>query len=316
MDRVPTQVVAIIRGAVASGDNAAIQVAAPYAMAWHTENPAAMARAFRNDGLTLTRMFALASQLSTAYTTQTGVRDRTLKTFSGFPAQGGEDQEAAHDRLLADKVEDGMLADLVALWGNNHGSEKDFGKPLVPSAESPDGEQLYLSPFFFAMLRDQFRGYLEDGGGDLAAATRMMESTMSTLGISHVGTVPSPLMAHCPENFPGVAANRESLANALESSGRRWYASVLANGDIPDGSEYGGTFLLSDDITEAMADDLDANSRQGIDHIIADDGKKVSCPSYVQMVNFSMGGMVHAMPMGRFNPSFHIPTGSETGGGL
>jgi hypothetical protein len=119
-------------------------------------------------------------------------------------------------------------------------------------------------------------------------------------------------MAHCPEDYPGVAANRESLTNALESMGKRWCGGAVANGDIPDGSEYGGTFLLSDDITESMADDPDANARQGIDHIVGDDGKKIFCLSYVQVVNFSFGGMVHAMPIGRFSPSLDIPTGSET----
>jgi hypothetical protein len=124
-------------------------------------------------------------------------------------------------------------------------------------------------------------------------------------------------MAHCPENFPGISATRKSLANSLESSGRRWYASVLANGKIPDGAEYGGTFLLSDDITDSMAEGLDYNASRGIDHIISEDGKMIRCPSYVQMVNFSFGGLVHAMPMGRFNPSLpslHLPDSSEVGG--
>jgi hypothetical protein len=305
MDRVPSQVVATIRGAVASGDNAAIQVAAPYVTAWHNENPAAMARAFQDDGVTLTRMFALANQLSTASTTQTGVRDRTLKTFSS-QARGGEDQEAAQDRLLADHVDDSMLADLVALWKNNRAIRKDFTAHGEPS----DDEQLYLSPFFLGTLRDQLRGYLDDSGGDLPAATRMMEGSLSQLGISRLGTVPSPLMAHCPENFQGVAANRKSLANSLESIGKKWYNGAVANGEIPDGAEYGGTFLLSDDITDSMAEGLDFNASRGIDHIISEDGKMIRCPSYVQMVNFSFGGLVHAMPMGRFFPS--LPNGQET----
>jgi hypothetical protein len=306
-DRVPSQVVATIRGAVASGDNAAIQVAAPYLMAWHNENPAALARAFRDDGMTLIRMFSLANQMSTASTTQSGVRDRTLKTFSS-PTRGGEEERASHDRLLADHVDDSMLENLVDTWKNNRGIRKDFGKALEPSEES-------YSPFFFATLRDQFRGYLEDGGGDLLAATRMMESAMSTLGVSSVGTVPSPLMPHCPEEYPGVAANRESIAHALESSGRQWYDDAVAEGEIPDGADYVGTFLLSDDITESMAEDLDFNSNRGIDHITAEDGKMIRCPSYVQVVNFSFGGLVHAVPIGRFLPSFDSGiTLSETGG--
>jgi hypothetical protein len=308
-DRMPTQVVATIRGAVASGDNAAIQVAAPYLMAWHNENPSALARAFRDDGMTLTRMFSLANQLSTASTTQTGVRERTLKSFS-FQTRGGEDKEEYHDRVVADHVDDSMLANLVALWGNNREIRKDFGTP----GDFQDVEETSLSPFFLAALRDQFRGYLEDSGGDLAAATRMMESAISTIGVSRVGTVPSPLMPHCPEEYPGVAANRKSIAHALESMGKRWFYDG-GEGDIPDGADYVGTFLLSDDITESMAEDLDFNSSRGIDHITAEDGKMIRCPSYVQVVNFSFGGLVHAMPIGRFFPSFDSGiTLSETGG--
>jgi hypothetical protein len=307
MDRVPSQVVATIRGAVASGDNAAIQVAAPYLMAWHNENPSALARAFRDDGVTLTRMFSLANQLSTASTTQAGVRERTLKTFSS-PTRGGEEQQSAYDRVVAEHCSDGMLENMVATWKNNRGSEKDFGAALGNPDDSPET----YSPFFLAMLRDQFRGYLDDSGGDLAAATRMMESTMSTFGVSRMGTVPSPLMPHCPEEYPGVAANRESIAHALESSRRQWYDDAVADGEIPDGTEYVGTFLLSDDITESQAEDLDHNLSRGIDHIVGEDGRKTSCPSYVHVINFSFGGLVHAMPVGRFYPSLHTPNGPET----
>jgi hypothetical protein len=306
MDRVPSQVVATIRGAVASGDNAAIQVAAPYLMAWHDENPAALARAFQDDGMTLISMFSLANQLSTASTTQTGVRERTLKSFS-FQTRGREDQQSSYDRLISDHVDDSMLTNLVASWENNREIRKDFGTP----GDFQDVEETSLSPFFLAALRDQFRGYLEDSGGDLAAATRMMESAISTIGVSRLGTVPSPSMPYCPENYPGVA-DRESIAHAIESMGKKWYNDAMANGDMPDGSEYVGTFLLSDDITARQAEDIDFSLSRGIDHMVSDEGKKIFCPSYAQMITFSFGGLVHFIPVGRFNPSLHIPDGQKT----
>jgi hypothetical protein len=303
--------VGTIRGAVASGDNAAIQVAAAYAMAWHGENPASLARAFRNDGGTLLKMFALANQLSSASTTQSGIRERTLKTFSSPTAADDEEGQAAYDRLAAEYGSDGVLATMVAVWKNNRESGKDFGKMLGSSPDSP--EQVYLSPFFLSALRDQFRGYLEDSGGNVAAATRMVESTMSTAGVSRLGTVPSPLMAHCPEDYPGIMANKESMTHALESAGRKWYDGAVASGDIPEGAEYVGTFLLSDDITDSKAEDLDSNAFKGIDYTTSGDGSKFFCPSYVHGVTFSLGGLVHSVPIGRFTPS---PDGAAEMGGM
>jgi hypothetical protein len=122
-------------------------------------------------------------------------------------------------------------------------------------------------------------------------------------------------MPYCPEEYPGVAANKESLTHAIESSGRMWYEGAVANGEIPDGAEYGGSFLLSDDITESLADALEENSRLGMDHVFGEDGEKIFCPTYVHMVTFSFGGLVHSVPVGRFSPSLALTIGvSETGG--
>jgi hypothetical protein len=307
-DRVPSQVVSIIRGAVSSGDNAAIQVACPYVTAWHWENPASLARAFQDDGMTLLRMFVLANQLSTADTTQVGVRDRTLKNFSR--QQMGE--QGTYDRLAVEYGSDAVLTTMVADWKNNHGSREDFGTALGSQ------EEIYLSPFFLATMEERFRDYLEDSSGDIAAATRMMESTISQLGISKMGTVPSPLMPYCPEEYPGVADRRESMTHTLETIGKTQYGDLVADGNIPDGAEYVGTFLLSDDITSSMAEDLDHNLKRGIDHIFTEDGEKVFCPSYTQMITFSFAGLVNTIPVGRFNPSFPntIAGKTEMGGGL
>jgi hypothetical protein len=295
-DRVPSQVVSIIRGAVASGDNAAIQVACPYVTAWHGENPASLARAFRDDGMTLLRMFSLANQMSTADTTSVGVRDRTLKTFS--QPQPGEGRTATYERLAMDHGSDDALATMVSNWKNN-------GAGRNGPEETWDGslEQVYLSPFFLGAMRERFRDYLEDSGGDIAAATRMMESTTSQLGISKLGTVPSPLMPYCPENYPGVADHGESMTNAPETIGKQRYGDLVADGRIPDGAQYVGTFLLSDAISESLAEDLDSNLRRGIDHITGEDGKKIFCPSYAHLITFSFAGLVHTMPIGRFHPS-------------
>ena len=292
-DRVPSQVVAIIRGAVTSGDNAAIQVACPYAMAWHGENPAALSRAFRDDGMTLLRMFVLANQMSTADTTSVGVRDRTLKTFS--QPQTGEGRTATYERLAMDYGSDDMLTTMVSAWKNNGAGRK---------GPEETWEQEYLSPFFLATMREKFRDYLEDSGGDIAAATRMMEGTISQMGISKLGTVPSPLMPYCPEEYPGVVENKESITHALETIGEKQYGDLVADGRIPDGAEYVGTFLLSDAISESLAEDLDSNWKRGIDHISGQgEEQKISCPSYAQMITFSFGGLVHTMPVSRFQPS-------------
>jgi hypothetical protein len=208
--------------------------------------------------------------------------------------------------MVAYHVDDSMLENLVAVWKNNRGSREDFETPDESSEETH-------SPFFLAALRDQFRGYLDDSGGDLAAATRMMENAISTIGVSRVGTIPSPLMPHRPEDYPGITEHRESLTNAIDTAGRQWYNDG-GEGDIPDGAKYVGTFLLSDDITESQAEDIARNSSRGIDHIISEDGKMISCPSYVHVINFSFGGLVHAIPVGRFYPSLHIPSTAEVGG--
>jgi hypothetical protein len=300
-DRVPSQVVAIIRGAVASGDNAAIQVACPYVTAWHGENPAALSRAFRDDGMTLLRMFVLANQMSTADTTSVGVRDRTLKTFS--QPQTGEGRMATYERLAMDYGSDDILTTMVSAWKNNGAGRNGPGESW---------EQEYLSPFFLATMRDHFRDYLEDSGGDIAAATRVMESTISQLGISKLGTVPSPLMPYYPEEYPGVVDSRESIVHALETIGEKQYGDLVADGRIPDGAQYVGTFLLSDAISESLAEDLDSNLRRGIDHIIGEGGEKISCPSYVHLITFSFAGLVHTMPVGRFLPSSPNTTAGKT----
>jgi hypothetical protein len=301
VDSMPGQVVAIMRGAVASGDNDAIQAAAPYVRVWQNCNPAALGRAFAGDEGTLVRMFALENGLSSASTTQVGVRDRTLKSFDNGGASG--DRLAHYDELVATFASEDIIAHTLNDWKNNGAAVRD----RVINMYRPMKEQNFeeLSPFFLAAMQESFRRYLDYGGGDSAAATKMMRVHLSQLGETGIqsGTPRrGTLMAHCPENYPGVGERSGEIIGALENIGAEEFHRVMSTGLLPDGAQYLGSSLLDDDTTARMDGELRRNSLAGIDHIEDRHGNITRCPSYLHVLDYDYGTVLYRLPIGRYTP--------------
>jgi hypothetical protein len=233
VDKLPGQVVAIMRGAVASGDNDAIQVAAPYVRVWQKCNPAALGRSFADDERTLVRMFALDNVLSSASTTQVGVRDRTLKSFDNGAMSG--EKMAHYDELVSSFASEDIIAHTLNNWKNNGAAVRDRVINMYRPGPGPTAEQHYeeLSPFFLAAMQESFRRYLEYGGGDSGAATKMMQVYLSQFGETAIqsGTPRrGTLMAHCPENYPGVMEHSGEIIGALDDLGREEFERMVSAG--------------------------------------------------------------------------------------
>jgi hypothetical protein len=300
VDRVPTQVVDMVKGAIRSGDEAAILSATPHVVGWYNNNPAALGRSFPdNDGMALAQMLSLMYGTSTASMAQPSLRERTLKYFSKNTVTPDENDH--YTALAARYATWDTIAHTISIWKDNA-----MGKKYPGSGEVRD-----ISPQTVIYYHNQFIDHLGATGGDVAAATTMMQIRMAQLGTSTMvsgASRPPALMELRPEDYPGVDENRETIIHAMADRGQRAFSDAISAGIIPEDAEYVGSFLETDETTVSDDGNLSMASKNGINHY-----NGTICPTYGHFIEYSFGGVPLILPVGRFRPQVNY-YGEVTGG--
>jgi hypothetical protein len=279
----------MVKGAVRSGDEAAILSATPYVVGWYNNNPAALGRSFPdNNGMALAQMLSLIYGTSTESMVQPSLRQRTLKNFSKNTVT--PDESDHYTALAARYATWDTIAHTISVWKDNA-----MGKKYHGSGEVGD-----IDPQTVIYYHNQFIDHLGATGGDVAAATTMMQIRIAQLGTSTIvsgASHPPAFMELRPEDYPGVDENREAIIHAMSDRGQRAFSHAISAAIIPEDAKYVGSFLGTDETTVSDDRNLSMASKNGTNHY-----NGATCPTYGHFIEYSFAGVPSTLPIGRFRP--------------